>query len=291
MSGKKTEVKKVVVLGAHGMAGHVMAEYLDSLRTYQVLGIARESGRLATRVADVLDFPALESYLEEESPDVVINCVGVLVSRSSNDVSSAILANSYLPNFLSALGATLGFTLVHISTDCVFSGKHGGYTEASFRDGDDNYARTKALGEINNARDVTIRTSMVGPELKSNGSGLLNWFLKQTGDIKGFTHAYWSGVTTLELAKATHEIIRQDVRGILHLCPSTKISKYDLLLLFKNVWSMEVNVAPNNDDSVDKSLISTRTDFQYPVLGYESMLKEMKQWMDERPDYYKHYKM
>jgi dTDP-4-dehydrorhamnose reductase len=291
MSGKNIESRKVVVLGVHGMAGHVMAEYLDGLGMYQVCGIARESGGYATRVGDVLNFPDLEAYLMHEKPDVVINCVGVLVSRSNGDVANAILVNAYLPNYLAALGLRLGYKLVHISTDCVFSGKDGGYTESSFRDGDDNYARTKTLGEVNNDRDLTIRTSIVGPELKHHGTGLLHWFLMQSGEIKGFTKAYWSGVTTLELAKAVHEMIKQDIRGIFQLCPGVRISKYELLLLFGRIWPGRVTILPNSEYAVDKSLISTRADFEYHEMEYEAMLREMKQWMDERPSYYKHYKM
>jgi dTDP-4-dehydrorhamnose reductase len=281
---------KAVVLGVHGMAGHVMAEYLDGLGEYEVLGVAREAGGYASMVADVLDFARLAQYLEQEKPDVVINCVGVLVSKSNNDVCNAILANAYLPNYLSVLGRKTGFRLVHVSTDCVFSGKQGGYTEKSVRDGDDNYARTKALGEVINDRDLTIRTSIVGPELKLNGTGLLHWFLNQSGEIKGYTRAYWSGVTTLELARATHEMIRQDISGLFQLCPADRISKYDLLLLFRDTWSTHVTILPNDDYAVDKSLVSTRTDFCYHDIDYKTMLQEMKQWMDEHPGYYEHYK-
>ena len=97
---------------------------------------------------------------------------------------------------------------------------------------DDGYARNKALGEVVNEMDLTIRTSIIGPELKHNGTGLLDWFLKQTNDIKGYSKAYWSGVTTLELAKAIHEFIKQDIHGLFQLCPDEKISKYDLLNIF-----------------------------------------------------------
>lgn len=291
MSGKNTEKFTAVVLGVRGMAGHVMAEYLDGTGECEVLGVAREDGKFVDRVADVLDFSGLESYLEHVSPDIVINCVGVLVSSANRDLANAILANSYLPNFLSTLGRNLGFRLVHISTDCVFSGRAGGYREDSFRDGDDNYARTKALGEINNDRDLTIRTSIVGPELKTSGTGLLGWFLKQEGEIRGYTKAIWSGVTTLELARAAHEMINQDIRGLYQLSPRSGISKYELLQLFREIWPRPVNIVPYPDYIVDKSLTCTRTDFKYHELIYRTMLEEMKLWMDQRPGYYKHYKI
>lgn len=282
---------KVVVLGSLGMAGHVMVRHLASDKDFQVLGIARRAGPFVSEQMDILDSSQLGQALERIKPDYVINCVGVLVKRSADDVCAAILINSYLPHFLSGLGTTIDFKLIHISTDCVFSGNEGGYREDSFRDGDDNYARTKALGEVINDRDLTIRTSIIGPELKQNGTGLLDWFLKQQGQIKGYSKAYWSGVTTLELAKATRELIKQKVNGILQLCPDEKISKYELLKLFAKVWDKNIGIIPSEDYEVDKSLISIRKDFRYTVSGYEQMLAELRAWMLAYPNYYQHYKV
>ena len=282
-------MQKVVVLGALGMAGHIMVEVLDETGEYEVFGIARQSGNYVDSVLDVTDFKALENYLQDVKPDYVINCVGALVSQSKDDVPSAILLNSYLPNFLSQLGNKLEYKLIHISTDCVFSGKDGQYTEESYRDGDDNYARTKALGEIVNNKDLTIRTSIIGPELKTDGTGLLDWFFKQNGTINGYTQAYWSGVTTLELSKATVEFLKQGTIGLYQLCPKDKISKFDLLKLFTKVWDKEIKVTPFDNYKVDKSLVCTRSDFSYPTPEFEKMLIETKQWMDEHPEYYSHY--
>lgn len=279
-------MKKILVLGVLGMAGHVMAEYLDSLDDYQVYGIARSDGRYVTKKIDILDFSNVESYLNEIKPDVIINCIGMLVQQSKNDISTAILINSYLPHFLSELGNRLDYKLIHISTDCVFSGKEGQYKEDAFKDGDDNYARTKALGEVINDKDLTIRTSIIGPELKNNGTGLLDWFFKQSGEIKGYTRAYWSGVTTLELAKATHEMIKQNITGLFQLCPENKISKYDLLGLFAKIWNKELTIVPFDNHAVDKSLVCLREDFEYYKLNYDSMLIELKQWIENHPTYY-----
>lgn len=282
---------KVVVLGSVGMAGHVMAAYLASNKDTQVFGIARGPGPFVSEQFDILDFSKLEKTLKRLQPDHVINCIGMLVKKSAEDICSAILINSYLPHLLSRLGKEFGFKLVHISTDCVFSGRQGGYREDSFRDGDDNYARTKALGEVINERDLTIRTSIVGPELKQDGTGLLDWFLKQEGEIKGYTKAYWSGVTTLELAKATHEAIKQRIAGVLQLSPQGKISKFELLKLFAKVWNKEISIIPAEDYAVDKSLISSRDDFRYRVPGFEQMLKELNVWMTAHPNNYTHYKL
>ncbi len=279
-------MKKVAVLGVLGMAGHIMAEYLDSSGDYEVLGIARTNGRYVTDQIDALDFEGVEKFLNEMMPDVIINCIGTLVQQSKNDISTAILINSYLPHFLSELANKIDARLIHISTDCVFSGKIGGYVENAFMDGDDNYGRTKALGEVINDKDLTIRTSIIGPELKENSTGLMDWFFKQSGEIKGFTQAYWSGVTTLELAKATDQMIKQNITGLFQLCPVKKISKYDLLFLFQETWSKKLIIIPSNDYAVDKSLVCTRNDFKYTRPSYHKMLLELKRWIEDHPTYY-----
>lgn len=273
------------------MAGHVMVEVLTQTGQYEVYGVARQAGENVDKVLDVTHFDLLEDYLDLIRPDYVINCVGVLVKQSKDNLPSAILLNSYLPNFLSKVGNKLNYKLIHISTDCVFSGKKGQYTESSYRDGDDSYARTKALGEVINDKDLTIRTSIIGPELKTNGTGLLDWFLKQEGSIKGYTKVYWSGVTTLELARSTVEFIKQNTTGLYQLCPNGKISKFNLLHAFTEVWEKELVIIPHNDCSVDKSLVCTRTDFLYPSPSFVKMLPELKAWMKEHLDYYSHYEL
>jgi dTDP-4-dehydrorhamnose reductase len=285
-------MKKVIILGALGMAGHIMAEYLDSTKKYAIYSIARsKDSKYITKILDVKDFSLLEQYINEIKPDFIINCIGILVSKSNNELTTAIQMNSYLPHFLSELGNKLDFKLIHISTDCVFSGKDGGYKEDSFRDGNDNYARTKALGEVINEKDLTIRTSIIGPELKTNGTGLLDWFLKQNTDISGYSKAYWSGVTTLELAKQTDELLEQNIKGLYHLCPENKISKYDLLKEFAKVWNKDIEIGENPNYKVDKSLVCTRNDFKYKDSRptYKKMLLEAKEWMDNNPLNYQHY--
>lgn len=282
-------MKKAVVLGSAGMAGHIMKAYLGGQPGFSVVGLARNPTPFTDELTDVSNFNVLEQTLIRHKPDYVINCVGILVQQSASDLASAVLINSYLPHFLSSLGNKQGFKLIHISTDCVFSGKEGGYSESAFRDGDDNYARTKALGEVVNDRDLTIRTSIIGPELKTNGTGLLDWFFKQRGEIKGYTQAFWSGVTTLELAKATQAFLMQNICGLINLCPDVKISKFDLLNLFAKTWEKEISILPYDAYHIDKSLICTRKDFDYAVPHYQIMLAELKAWMNDYADYYSHY--
>jgi len=281
--------KRVVILGAMGMAGHVIRDQLSSYEQYQVVGIARTQGTGVDHIMDVTNFTELHKLIRNISPDILINCVGVLVSESTSNLRRAITVNAYLPNFLASTSEELNFKLIHISTDCVFSGKEGGYSESSFRDGDDNYARTKALGEIFSSSHLTIRTSIIGPELKPNGTGLMHWFFSQSKEVEGYARAYWTGVTTLELAKAIHCLIEDDVTGLLNLCPTEKISKFDLLKLINATWSRDVQILKDTAHSVDKSLISDRPGPTYATISYPEMLQELKTWMLERQDQYTHY--
>lgn len=281
-------MKKILVLGSLGMAGHVMYQYLQQSQ-YEVVGVARSEGFSVDRVLDVADFGALRELLRDIRPDVVVNCVGVLVSGANSDICNAILLNSYLPNLLAKEGLNLGFKLVHISTDCVFSGLEGGYIEAAFRDGDDNYARTKALGEVNDVRNLTLRTSIIGPELKSTGVGLMHWFLSQRDSVSGYTMAFWSGLTTLELARVVDFSLCNDLNGLVHPVPPSRISKFDLLCEIKSVWELDIAIAKNDEYRVDKSLVATRKEFSYSVPSYREMLLEMKNWMDANSTFYSHY--
>ena len=272
--------KKVLVFGASGMLGHVVVRYFKETGRYDLLPCSRKviSGEEGV-VVDVTDFNKVSSIIKEHRPDFVINAVGMLVKASSENPALAILVNSYFPHFLANLGKQSGFKLIHISTDCVFSGKTGKYSENSFRDGDLVYDRTKAMGEVVDSRNLTIRTSIIGPELNSNGSGLFSWFMRQSGIVNGYANAIWSGVTTLELAKAIDAAITQDIVGLYQLT-MPPISKYDLLLLIKKVWhKSDVEVIPYSDFHCDKSLVCTRVDFQYELpKSHEIMLKELYDW-------------
>ena len=271
-------MKKVMVFGATGMLGHVVVRYLRESGAYSVFPCARNGGKDCIAV-DVTDFRRVYSVLEEHKPDYFINAVGMLVKASAENPGLAILVNSYFPHYLAEVGVKLGFKLIHVSTDCVFSGKTGGYREDSFRDGDSMYDRTKALGEIVDAKNLTIRTSIIGPELNQNGTGLFFWFMNQRGNVRGYTNALWSGVTTLELAKAIDAAMRQGVAGLYQLTMSP-ISKYDLLILIKKIWGKnDVDVVPYPDFHCDKSMVCTRKDFQYALPdSYETMLKELYAW-------------
>jgi dTDP-4-dehydrorhamnose reductase len=274
--------KRVLILGAAGMAGHMILSYLKTKHaTYDLFTIARNNNEITPDVQlDVTDFRKLENEISQFQPDFIINCIGILNHDAEQNIDKAILLNAYLPHFLERYSYNTHTKLIHISTDCVFSGKKGGYRENDFTDGKGFYAQSKALGEVNNHKDITIRTSIIGPELKQNGIGLLDWFMKQSGEVKGYTHAIWSGVTTLELAKFIDSYLQEPVfSGIIHLTNNQPISKYDLLHEIKKVYELhQISIIPFADYTSDKSFLNTRTDFQYRVPDYEVMLTALQAW-------------
>lgn len=278
--------RRVVVVGSLGMAGHMIQRYLSGLAGYEVIGLARtQDARFVDRQVDVENLGQLSDVLKAVVPAVVVNCVGVLNTAPDDDPARAILLNSYLPHWLARMGDELGFRLIHLSTDCVFSGATGGYTESSQPDGTTLYARTKALGEVSRSPHLTFRTSIVGPELSQNGNGLMEWFLRQTGTVPGYASVLWTGVTTLELAKAVRAAIEENLSGLYHLVPDTSISKSDLLVEIARAFEVhDVQVVPQGTPRCQRTLVCTRTDFSFPVHDYSTMLDELAKAVHDMPD-------
>lgn len=233
----------------------------------------------------------MKSVVEEGGFDSIINAVGILNSNADENKSSAVLINSYLPHYLSSITANTKTKIIHMSTDCVFSGKDGGYSENSLRDGETFYDRSKALGEIeNNKKDLTFRNSIIGPDLNVEGIGLFNWFMKQEGQIYGFVKAIWTGVTTITLAKAIDKAIEENLSGLYNLVNNERINKFDLLNLFnKHMRSDKKIILPSENLIIDKSLINNRTDFSFEVPSYEEMIVEMREWIESHKELYPHY--
>lgn len=277
---------KVLVLGATGMAGHVITQYLID-KKYDVVSFSRKKTIFSNSVlGDVTDFPSIESLVSNGRFDYIINAVGVLNDFAEENKANAILINSYLPHFLVKITESTKTKIIHISTDCVFSGKDGNYVENSFKDGNSIYDKTKSLGEIINDKDLTFRTSIIGPDLSSNGIGLFNWFMKQENQVNGYSKAIWTGVTTLTLAKAIEATFYSNLTGLYHLVNNQKISKYELLLIFNKFFKEgKLQIVPDENVVVDKSLINTREDFDFLVPSYEQMIKEMAEWIEAKNIY------
>lgn len=282
-------MKKILVIGIKGMAGHLIFERLRKSEKFKVWGIARNiEENISVFNIDVSDTNRLKYLLSEYEFDAIINCVGILNKDAEDNPSKAIWLNSYFPHFLEEITKDTLTQVIHISTDCVFDGKRGGYTELDIKDGVGFYAQSKALGELVNTKDLTIRTSIIGPEINRNGIGLFHWFMTQPKDAKlnGFTQAFWSGITTLELSKVIEFVLENKFTGLIQVAPKQKIDKYNLLKLFNKIFrENKLTIIPNDHYKVDKSLISVRKDFTYQVSDYEKMLYDMKEWMEKEYKY------
>lgn len=277
-------MKKVLILGIKGMAGHVLYKSLPELGSYDVYGLARnieENGKEIN--LDVTDTAGLKKIISTYQFDVIVNCIGILNKDAEDHPDKAIWFNGYFPHFLEAETKNTSTKIIHISTDCVFSGKKGGYTEKDVKDGYGFYAQSKAIGELDNVKDLTLRTSIIGPELNANGIGLFHWFMHQKkGSISGFSKAFWSGITTIELAKVIHSAISQNLTGIIQITQKDKIDKYSLLKLFNQIFrNNAIFINDNPDYKVDKSMLSAREDFIYELPDYPDMLNEMKNWIEQ----------
>lgn len=230
--------------------------------------------------------------IDKHSFDTVINCIGMLNQFAEYDKASAAFLNGYLPHFLVKTTEGTNTQVIHMSTDCVFSGHSGPYTENSFPDGITFYDRSKALGEINDNKNLTLRNSIVGPDIKVDGIGLLNWFMQQNGEVNGFTKAMWTGQTTLQLAKTMEIAAQQRISGLINMVPTENISKYELLKLFnKHLRNSELIIKPVDGVVTDKTLIRINDEFDYQIPDYDTMIREMAEWMRNHKELYPHYNL
>jgi dTDP-4-dehydrorhamnose reductase len=283
---------KFLVLGCNGMAGHMISLYLKE-QGHDVLGFALTKSTLVASVAgDAQDAAFMKELIGTDRFDTVINCIGLLNKTCDEHQAMAVYLNSYFPHQLALLTEGTHTQVIHMSTDCVFSGKRGQYTEDDFRDGETFYDRTKALGEIENDKDLTMRQSIVGPDINQNGIGLMNWFMQQQGEVTGYTGAMWTGQTTLQLAKTMEAAAKERAHGLYNMVPDTNISKCDLLGLFNKYLRKEkVTIIPVDKMVADKSLKRTRWDFGYKIPDYETMIAELADWMREHKALYPHYEL
>lgn len=282
---------KVLVLGCNGMAGHLISLYFKE-QGYEVVGFARSASKLldTTIVGDASDMQLIKHTIEEGSYDAVINCIGLLNQFAESNKAMAVLLNGYLPHYLVEITNNTKTRVLHMSTDCVFAGNDGPYYEDSFPNGATFYDRSKAIGEINNKKDLTFRNSIIGPDIKESGIGLFNWFMKQKSSIGGFTGAIWTGVTTLTLAKAMEAALKENLTGLYNLVNNESINKFELCSLFNKYFREgEVEINPDDKLKLDKSLRSKRNDFSFLVPSYEQQIKEMRGWVDAHKELYPHY--
>lgn len=273
---------KILVLGGTGMLGHKMFQYLGQqvpdtwctvrcqqndpwLHQIDIFAAGKVLGNV-----DVADFGSLEGLLMRCRPEVIINCVGVVKQRSDAKAAiPSITINALLPHKLAEFSQRWGGRVIHFSTDCVFSGRKGNYSEDDRSDAEDLYGKTKYLGEVTTANALTLRTSIIGREI-SHFKSLLEWFLGQKHmKIMGYTRAFYSGVTTNYMAELVGRIIREQPRlAGLHHVSSSIITKYELLLLLRQAFAMDVEISPDDSFFCDRSMRGERfvsaTGYQTP---------------------------
>lgn len=282
---------KILVLGSTGLIGHQVYNYLSKIDNYQLYNISyRKKLNDQTVLCDARNHKKFTKIIKSISPDVIINCIGILIKGSNLDPENAIYINAYLPHMLMKLADEINCKLIHISTDCVFSGeKSSPYRELDFKDGKDTYAKTKGLGEIINNRHLTLRTSVIGPELKVDGEELFHWFMNQNKEIYGYTKAIWSGVTTLILAKAVNWAIVNKITGLYHVTNNKAIDKFTLLNLIKKYTCKNISIIPFDEKILNKSFIDTRKELSFVIPDYEIMIKEMIDFINQNSIVYKQY--
>jgi dTDP-4-dehydrorhamnose reductase len=271
---------RVLILGAGGMFGHKMFQAAASrfpdtwctlrgkLSDYPVQDLPEFRSSRIVEQSDAMDLNSVGAILDRIRPDVVVNCVGVIKQRpAAEDAVTSISLNSLLPQLLAAKLKEWGGRLVHISTDCVFDGARGHYTEDDAPNAVDLYGKTKALGEVDSSKSITLRTSIIGRELRSHKS-LLDWFLAQNhGTVSGYQQAWWSGVTTNHLADLGVSLIA-DHPGLsgLYQVSSGRISKYDLLIKLRDAYDLDITVKPDRSYVLDRSLTGEKLK---AAIGYE----------------------
>ena len=278
---------RILILGGDGMLGHRLFLHLRAAHEVRVT--------LRSELADYAQFglfdssntfprvdvrtPAAEKTIEQFRPEAVINCAGIVKQiAEAHEAIPSIEVNALLPHRLAAVCAKVSARLIHLSTDCVFSGEKGMYSETDFPDARDLYGRTKLLGEVDSAGCLTIRTSIIGRELRRK-TGLLEWLLAQKGkSIRGFKRAIFSGFSTIELSRVIERILvaYPDAHGLYHVS-SAPITKFDLLMLLKKELRLDVDIQPDETFHCDRSLDSSRfrEAFGYAPPSWESMAAEI----------------
>ena len=278
---------RILILGGDGMLGHQLLKYLASkyeirvtlrqdLTAYASFGLFHQGNAYAG--VDVRSLDQLTEVLADFMPQVVINAVGIVKQRpTAMESIPSLEINALLPHRLAVLCKAIGARLVHLSTDCVFSGRKGNYQESDVSDAEDLYGKSKFLGEVRDPPCLTLRTSIIGRELIRK-RGLLEWFLAQKGQVKGFRNAIFSGFTTLEMARIIERMLLNYPQACgLYQVSSEPITKHDLLLLFREKLGHDVEILPDEIFHCDRSLDSTRfrREFNYSPPSWGKMIDEL----------------
>lgn len=270
---------KIIVMGASGMLGHQL--YLQLQKNHEVWGTVRDKKWHPELLSgyDVHDLEKVEALIREKKPDFVINCVGIIKQlKASEDKIISLEINSLWPHKLANICERNNVRMIHFSTDCVFSGTKGNYFESDLADARDTYGLSKYMGEVDYAHTLTLRTSIIGHELNSNVS-LVDWFMSQKNQCKGFSKAIFSGFPTVVMANFIENyVLKNFFSGIYHFS-SAPINKYELLKLVAKEYDKNIEIMPSEDLVIDRSLnsdkLQTKTGFTPP--SWTEMIKQMRQ--------------
>ncbi len=281
---------RILVIGISGMFGSAVFKLFAEHGGFDLTGTIRSE--LAKRYfpvewhenmiigLDILDDDSLTRIVETTNPDVVINCAGLVKQQATaNDPLIVLPVNSMYPHRLAAICESSGARLIHVSTDCVFDGSKGNYVESDPSNATDLYGRSKYIGELNNKpHAITLRTSKIGHELNSQ-AGLIEWFLSQSGPISGYKRAIFSGLPTVEVARVIIDYVlpKPDLCGLYHVS-SAPISKFDLLSLVAEIYDKNIEIIPDNEFTIDRSLNSERfqTETGYRAPEWPALVEAMK---------------
>lgn len=274
----------ILLLDLGQMLGHILKPCLEDFG-YQVTTIS-ENPTSPVYYNPEQDVYAIENIIQSTQPDVVVNCIASWIQASEDHHARAALLNSFLPHFLDDLSQKHHFKLIHRSTDCVFEGTIGNYTEASVPDATSFYGKTKALGEVNNDHSLTLRVSIIGPDPNPAGDSLFPWFLRQSGTVTGYSRVFWTGVTTMEFARILDLSIKNHLTGLYNVSNGEKIAKSDLLRLFAKYYPLDhLTINDNDDKKSDKSLIPS---YDFKIPNYDIMINNMRKWTDAHAELYPH---
>ncbi len=281
--------KKIIIFGANGLLGYALLNYFYFKKNYDVYGVVRNNNaykklkkKFNNKIIQIKNYKkidVIDKLFKKIKPQIIINCVGIIKqSRNINNTNEVIYINSILPHLFDKFAVSFKARLIHFSTDCVFVGKKGNYSEDDFPSSEDIYGRSKFLGEVKSKNSITLRTSIIGHEIDSSKS-LLNWFMSKSKNVKGYINAIFSGLPVSEIAKIIDKYIIPNKRlnGILHIS-SNPISKYHLLLIIKKIYDKKINILINRSKKIDRSLNSSlfRKLTGYKIKPWSQMIREMK---------------
>jgi len=288
---------KLLVIGCNSVLGQVVSLYCSQHNNH-VDGLDDEKSclfddrEIFSLQIEPSSMNAIESIIKSENYDAILNCAAMLIKDSEEYPERADFVNGVFPHYLEELTAGTNTVIVHRSTDCVFSGKKGNYSLNDIPDGSSPYARTKSKGEIVNDKDITIRTSLIGPDIDKQGTDLFNWFINQS-EVNGFANSIWTGITTIEYAKDALYLLNNKKHGLFQCVPDKPITKYELIMLFEKYFPRNRVINRVENELVNKALKQEISGTGLHIPSYEEQISEMKEFVTVqnalRPNIYAQY--